>query len=483
MEIEKTIFKIFDYIMPNNSITTKDMIELGISKYYIKQIKQLGYASNSKRGQYVFDTPKALFLKGKYFQEKGKKAIANGYFKQYYEIDPENPKINFEMFKIAILEKKFEEAIGYYDKMKNIDDVNARKVIYLYMYFLSFIVRMPKKLRELSYSMTLRNLDKDSNVIFRNLRINQFFDISMLMFMFYSDDNLSFGQDKEIFEVLLEKIARLNDLRKSKLKSFIEATDYKAIEDFLEEEREYRYLSSEETMVLYAVYKILGVAEEKIDVSNVRLTKQESFILSGDFEKALEIENKKSKDCQYSLLAMLLSAYLKEKFSKKTSEAPEKYGEGIRPAMYTSTNNLTNMYVGLVNNEVERALEFLSEYLKEKEKNEYFTFIKGHIMLALKEGDNTFIKVMQMIMKILNGECKIDIKEYVDMLTSYFYRKLYDEALICLEMINSVLRLDDVIGRDRDEETLGKLNRISTELRDELKKKDRKKFSVLPKED
>lgn len=466
MNYKEIMFKIFEAVSDDTTVSTSFLKGLGITPYHIRRLKGLGYLSSKSRGVYGLDTSKTLYLRGIYHQDREEFSLAEDYFKSCYALNPNETNVSFQLFRLAIMRGNYDESFGYFDSMKDSTDAEFRKDARYYMYLLSYIIELPEKYIDAVLRMNIRSVEIPSVLmVVRKAVFNQDFDEALK----YAHGILGKSQDAVISVGLLKRVIDVKENKKACIERLIQYKEYMQIKLMLENDGKMHVLSSDEKMLLLAINKILKVDMGKELKDESTMSMEEKCLLNGEFYKVLDIEAEKWEDKQNSLLVLLLNSYLNPNIQEERKEKQD-----------TSISNSTKMYIALMDGSTNLALNHLHKYLEEIGQLRYFEFMKGHIKLALIEEDAIFMTPMRLLVKISDGEFKFDLEGYIEKLENAFYKGLYQEATIYLEIINGTFCLEG--SRLPDEDTLQKFNRISQALRD-LNSKQQKGKVILPKKD
>ena len=111
------IRKIYAKFMITNSITIKELIQLGLKSNDIKKLFLLNYISMDEVGNYVVNDIEYLYQYGKELLENNNKEEAYKVFKKCVELDKTNEDLNYDIYFTALDNKDYEGSFTYYNNL------------------------------------------------------------------------------------------------------------------------------------------------------------------------------------------------------------------------------------------------------------------------------------------------------------------------------------------------------------------------------
>lgn len=466
---EETLGKMYEGLIENRELTTKELNSYGFNSKDLSDLIQDGALERIKRGSYSFHSVDDLFYYGKQLivTKEYDKAIAC--FEKCYKLDPTHIGVCFQLFLKNIQTKDYDGAFEYFEKFYNVDSKGYNTDSNFYLYLLNMITDIPENYKKYARFIQFEDIKVDFNDKhydnaqvqnrIRTAALNQKFSfaIKQLNDSIKQSGRLSI-QDIILRTLLYQAVEEQSNVKK-KIISLIVAEEYIKVASYLEELDEQRGLSVADRCTLKLVRDLntlikTGKVPEKqifstdklfdaIDGKNYEL----ALSLSSEYLKKLNINA--NDNAVYILLSEItkrLSKNIDKHVEEETlCEEPKKevveQKNGTVEAPSDSKNTFADVINFLMKNDLENSFRTLRGYLNSINKSDYEFLIVDLIKISLMETDIAFTKPMIALTYVSRGNFVFDISEYIQNFYEALAQNKFDEARVYLHIITKSNKL------------------------------------------
>ena len=477
----ETINNIYESVLNNKELTTKELNSYGFNSKDISKLIEQEIIKRTERGHYIFLDFNGLYSYGKDLLRKKEEKQAAKYFEIVFNSDPNNVKVAFDLFFNRIYNDNYEEAFKYFEVLSQTKNTYFKSDCNLYLYLLSFITEIPEK-----YQNDVKNLKIDDVKIRANDRrysdvaalnkiivtaFGQKFPYALKLLNNYRNSNSTSSNQSTLLKILLKKVV-INEQKIDKV--LLEAArnqEYEKIIDILENKEKVRDLGWINSYILKLAKEMIKIIDTQI-VPEIQDIKQDNIfeaITAHNYELALSLNIKyyqeMNMNIKNSTLAIILTNICKmikqienEKETKNSSaqqeikvEPKEEVQEEIevfqikeeKNKLITKTPNIVDVINHLLSSNFEKANIFLEEFLKSIAKEKYTFLIKDLIKISLLEKDEAFMKPILTLMDLNNDTFNFDVQEFIQKFYISLSQQRFEEARIYLDIISEGYKLED----------------------------------------
>lgn len=445
--------RVYSLFINKDNVTTKELLECGLTSKNIKALVDSGNISRLKRGVYTVDgSAFANFFCNRLKSINSKQAIALLERAEYFE--PDNVKVKLKLLSLYIRNYSFDEAYTIIDYfLRNGDNKYGERDINTILYLYGFVCDLPEKYKYKVKGMTINPLlpliddskyskSYDEQIILRELIYNLDFSDALD----YLNNELDCTNNDYLTAIrnLLEIVSIKSLNIKNQLYDLIINNNYMEALEFMKQNIPYFRSDEYLTILLEDAIKVeSGVIVEKTGEDSIDF---ESAIMNHDYEAALQLLSS-SNDENYSR-AYLIKFLLADKICSKNemlrfSEALEKLNDK-NSHFSMQLNNLKIRLASCVCSQVVDSLSesnldlasgYVSTYLKDVERENLLPYVVDLMKLSLLDGD--YEDVLDTILEIGNDSFVFDAANYVQ----DFYQSIYagntDKASIYLDILRN----------------------------------------------
>lgn len=443
---EENINKLYDNVINNIELETKQLNNLGFNSKDIANLIEKGTIERKKRGYYKFININELIYYGKNLLAKDSEKSYKCFHK-CYQLDPTNYSACFQLFMNSIRKKDYDEAFKYFDIIIQNENKYYEKDINLYLYLLNLLTKIPDKYVEYAKYIKLEDMlilkgDK------RYDNINPYNEIRTLIFKgklpyAYKKHNDIIKSNNcntscRFIQILLEQVLEKEIKVKKTIKELLENKKYTELYEYLDNIKNnniiYEYIKK-------IVYDIININKtNKLPRININNTYNVYDAIDGKnyylaYQLNIDYLKKYNMDYNDNLLYLALSNIYELIENNKLIE-----------------NNNKNIQVSeiissLLNQNINEATDLLKIYLKNIDKLEYEYLILKLIDINLKE-DKKFDKVILMLIDIDKNNFNYQLHVYLQEFYINLSKNKIDIAKLYLDIINNSYRygIDTNIG-------------------------------------
>lgn len=423
----KDMNKIYDLVISNQVITTEKLTEYGFSPIDIRKLVVEERLRKNQDGTYEFLDIGRLFSYGKYLARNQEIDKSNTCFLRCLEINPNDSGSAFYMFMTYIRKENYEEAFKYLDILFNCKDSKLINDLNLYLYLMSYIIKLPDKYKAIVDNISYEDVQYDgfssSNLEInetRNLILKRKFLVALTKIRNYTKLGNSIHASDFLVKKMLIKITDENQLNKNKLKELIKNKDYQSIIDLLRLKPNLPPLE-EQIYKLSSIYIEISKTK-KIPIKNCEITSDLSVAIErNNFELALELITISNVIIYPILINLidLINGLLKEQIIS-----------------FLNNQDLDNAFISI------------KQYLTNIGSPNFEQLVVNTIKLSLME-DNGFIEVKR-ILDLLEKTDNIDSSYYVEKYNTALESDRKEQARIYLDIINSLQHGDEAMKWNLD---------------------------------
>lgn len=470
---EENLNKMYEGILKNQELTTKELNSYGFNSKDLADLIDNGSLERIKRGYYSFLSIDNLFYYGKKLIASKEYDKATACFEKCYELDPNHLGACFQLFLRAVQSRDYSKAFTYFEHFYNSDNEYYNNDSNFYLYLLSMITEIPKQHKEYAKYLQLEDIridfndkrfeDPYSQNKVRISALNQKFTLAskQLNELIKQHGRLSV-QDIIVRTLLSQAIEIQNDLKKNII-NLVTEKKYNEIISRLEEVQEQHHLSVADECILFLareIYKVekTGIIPEKEVVSTNKLFEA---INGKNFELALSLSKdyiernniNPSDNAMFMLLKDITELTKMKTYKSKEQPVVTPPPKKVGPTTIKTTNSQTNSVpmtsnitfatvIGyLMQQDFDNSFRALRGYLNGINKSEYEFLIIDLIKISLIEQDMAFSKPMIALTYVARENFTFDISEYIQNFYETLAQNRFTEARIYLDIISKSNKL------------------------------------------
>lgn len=451
------IYELYDAMLNVETITTKEIKELGFTSNHITKMVEDGILVRVKRGYYTYGNAYSVAGYAKKLVDSKRRSDAIKLFKIAFELDSTNLFVAYQLFINSVKSKDYDNVLKYYDVMYNADSANKKYLYYLYI--LSFIIELPEHYKKVVKELKPANLmivEHDEYTTLINSTINLVFNGKLpLAFSkrsnFHSNHSSTIDDYAEV--TLLREAVAANSVVKDAIKKAIKEEDYEKAAELFNKENDKRELPFYQKYVFYLVNDILLIKE------NNRIEEKEDYIGTSnlfnaiehyDYERAYELSLEKESNAKAetaSTLHVLLERILKLKkelsIDLVQEETSEEVVEEVEEAV-VEDNTYESVVRYLLGGDFDKFEQSLLNYLHESANDDYYKTIMYMIKLDKLNEDYTFNDVLVLLTEIASCRYEFNASKFI----SGFYNEVANKNIEKAKLYLKILGQHDVLAED-----------------------------------
>ncbi len=435
---------LYSKVISLDDIRTKDIRDAGLNKHDITTFLKYNILKRVARGHYELVDFDSLLIYSNQLLEMGKTEEFIKVLKCCLKIDPDNQLIYTKLFYTYIRNRKYEEALEYFEFLYQ--DKSNLIINNIYLYLLSFLTDLPNEYKEVVFNMTKDDFNdfQSSSLLNQSKLYNQALIAIYYSKFFKAIDKLSKikGEGKEIpiNNAIMIKLLYLIIAKKKEI--------YKEIEILIKEKRYdelWNYLNNillsrplsrvEEAIYSMLLHYFKMYATKEIPKKKDAGKDDKYFldtILNCEYDHAYMLyqEYKTSKEDNVpknDLFLPLLEEILKEKDKIRKMD-----------------NYISKIITMIKSSSIDEVIPLIKEFLEYCNNSNYLYLVICYAKISLLESDKEFKGLEDILKKLKSPYFKIDL---------YYYISLYKDALMNKEYEISQIYLD-IIRRNTDDSIL-----------------------------
>lgn len=298
------VFNLYDNLIDKGYITTKDIINLGFTKYDIDILLKEEIIKRTRRGIYEINSINKLLYYGRLLNSYDEWDDAYTYFLKAHELQPGNLSICFQLFLSNIQKRNFSEAFKFFDFLITSDNKFYNIDYNLYLYLLSFVTDLPDKYKEYARYINLKDItipksDKRYSDVskYNKVRyyiINNNFTKAIQLLYEIVDSNGKMTIQDVITSRLLNYAIKSRKRLINHTNTFIKEKKYEDLISLYSGVLDRRKLTDMESYTLYIAKMIVEIKRTNIvpKITSCSSNYLHSALMANDFNTALAISNK-----------------------------------------------------------------------------------------------------------------------------------------------------------------------------------------------
>ena len=481
---EENLNKLYNGIIENNTLTTKQLKEYGLNSKDLKKLIEKGKINRVKIGIYNIISVDELFFYGKKLLKNKEYEQATKCFEKCFEIDKTHKGTCFQLFLRSIQNENYEKAFELYDILAQTKNEFYNIDLNYYLYLLNIITKIPEKYKE--YVKHLKF--EDIKVLYEDKRYNDKktenkirYEImqkklAYAMKLLNKICNEQITLQNKIEKILLTQAIAKEKINKDIINHWIKENDYNNIINYLSNKKEKINLSLSEKYILKLINIHIKIQEKKSIPEKIDLKIENIFdaIDTNNFEEALKQSEKFNKKRNIPneengiyLLLNKICTTINELSNIEKNEPTSEINKQKKEQEKTNTKEIvvtfTTIITYLMQNNIDKAFDNLKKYLESINKTDYETLIINLIKISLLEKDIAFTKPMLTLALINKGTYKFDVSKYIQEFYINISKNKYEEAKIYLDIISKSKKEEQYIPVEnlyQILETLEKNNKI-----------------------
>ncbi|MBQ7031497.1 MAG: hypothetical protein IJN13_03890 [Bacilli bacterium] len=461
MITQEKLTQLYEKIVNNKTIKTKELNELGFNSTDITKLLETGKLIRLERGIYEFIDLNDLYEYGlQYFLSKDYEK-ANQVFEKCYLYGYKNDFILTRLFYTSIKNNNIEDSIKYISELIDTQDEQLIKDINLYLLLISYIANLPSNLKT-----RVDIIKQDYNSIMLNAEDQRYVSNQRYFFnkvrtaIFNGNINVAVKLFKENSEVLgngfsqniVFKLLQLNTAKiieeKQKIIELIKAKKYSEVSELLTQKEKN---TSFEKMIIFLLTKLdeikNGVWEEKEEYKQTE--KFDVAMYDENYELAYKLSKAYSQNKGFNnednVIAILLEEIVELiKKEKETRKELEKL-------------TFVDIATSVIQDDFQTSIAKIKLYLEQIECLEYEFLVMSLYKIGLKENDLAFSKMILELSKLSDKDSYVfDFSKFVqkfyqclannDYLTAKIYLDILDRYSKEEKYIELVSGLKNILG-------------------------------------
>ena len=421
---EENLNKLYEEVINDTILTTKNLNSYGFNSKDIKNLINDDVLIRVKRGLYEFIDSENLYNYNKKIYEDKEKSFKC--LEKCFSIKPTN-SMTFQLFIQTLKKHDYEKVFYYFDYLyeKNLNNQNDYN---LYLYLLNMITDVPDKYKEIVKNIKLDDMiNKKFNFLhpINKIRIsvsNQRLKLASNQLREYLNNKNCIPSLFLTSELLYQTIGLEND-RIDKIIKLLEDEKYDYVVQILENVKIKHQLNQTENYILTLTYDLLNIKNTNKIPDKIETSTDDFFeaIDNKNYELAVSLYDSKISN---KAIYILLENIIKETRKKIKMEE-----------FQLETVTFKDIIVSLMNNDIENSIQTLNKYLKNINQEKYMFLIVNLIKISLLENDQAFTKPMLALSLIVNENFKFDLSEYIQNFYQTLALKEFDKTKIYLDII------------------------------------------------
>ena len=114
---KEILYKVYNKFMITNTISIRELIQLGLKSRDIKKLFLLKYIGMDSIGNYVINDVDSLYQYGLELLDNSHPEEAYIVFKKCYELSNNNEDLNYDLYFSALDNKEYQEANSYFNNL------------------------------------------------------------------------------------------------------------------------------------------------------------------------------------------------------------------------------------------------------------------------------------------------------------------------------------------------------------------------------
>lgn len=427
-----SIKRVYNKIIFNGRITTKELREIGLTDEDVRNLLSI-----SRKSLHVYRFYNENMLLGYYKQEI--EPYANDEFKmqtllRVLEIDPKNTEAAYLIIEIKARNHDYADIFDYIDIIGGKNSLKESANLLLYLF--SFITPVPEKYKDKVANMKLEDVlvsGNTSEITRRNILCRSVFSQHYrTAYKVLHDTDDKSALDKTLEVILHEALTVKRDTARKIMLALEKYNDFDGVKRILTEQSQKRRLFLAEEMYLKICNAYFDIDNGKFSLNpNGGNSGFYNAIYTNDYQTALKLNR----------------SYTEENGKRSRIEAIyEMLLTGVLGKVKRSYNTI---FEDFANKDGEKAAEDVEKYLTMSGLGQYKDYMSNLIKLSILNGDAYFVEPAVALGKITKGDKVIDASSYIP--EYYFAISVGDleKAKVYMDLVFSIEKLGGPVA-DRE---------------------------------
>lgn len=377
---QEKLNNLYELVIENNVITTKQLTEVGFSSCDITNLINEEALKREKIDSYLFVDDKNLFKYGNILISLRKYDKAEKCFERCYKINPFSYENNFQLFMRMVTHKNYDNAFKYLDNFLN--NSFYKSDIYFYLYLLSFVTDIPDKYKFYINKLTLSSIkiSKSDDRYKRPKLHNQLRQAVLNQRFWYAYKILGEilkceknNQEIEMIRILLHQVTKKQKEINNKLITLLKYQDYESIIKIIEDIEKFHNLNMIDEYILMLAKELEKINKTKV-IPKIADGKSENVfdaIYNHDYVLALELSRKYNLKNGIDEEQNIIYCFLKEivcLISKTQENGKYNVEQNILKAMRLINSGISQEEVYILLDLKEYEVKIIEQFIKEDKK-------------------------------------------------------------------------------------------------------------------
>lgn len=446
MIYNNSLNKLYDAIIEKTELSTNELYNCGFNFNDINQLIQCGVIKRVDNDLYTLNFVDDLYRYGKQLIIQKKYDEASLCFTKCLELDPTNRGACFQLFLKNILNKDYENAFIFYDKLLELDNNFYHDDANYYLYLLSVVTEVPDKYKEyvkilklediMVNSSNTRYLDVSVENNIRRMAFNRKFSLALNL-LESSVHGIITSQDLVVKRLLYSSLKSEN---KSRLTTvyFIKNKKYEDAFKHLKEKGDRHNLSILDTCILKLLKELIEIKKNSLVPQRIKTEENDIFIAidNHDYLRALKLSKLYDDKYHYSHSKSPITILLNDILSLVVSLSLKEHNVYVNEKNLEDDDLFPMVISYVVDNQMDKAIHSLNLYMELFGKSKYSFLVIDLIKISILEGDLTFSKPIELLSMLKNENVTVDYSKYVDNFNVALSKNKTLEALIYLDIVS-----------------------------------------------
>ena len=425
------LYKLYDYFINNQDISTKSLYGLDFTNYDISIMLKDGLIERIKKGVYVFKNVNELIEYGELLLSYGEYEDAYLCFKRCLELGQNNNRIYLNLFLLSLKNGEYDKSLEYYKILsKTYEDKND---LAYYLYLLSYVVDLDLDDINLVKNIKTQDVlipDSDNSEVssYNDVRIESLDGRFAQALKSLSEISYrsSLTIDGNITKILLKRVMKAKKKSNDKVIRYIKEEDYNGLVNHLDDRREKHVMSVAEEYT----YKLAKVIVEGTDKT---INYQKGNTEVNDIFSAIDTHNYEE--------ALRYALEYEKKIAIKRSNPITLLLQKICD-LNKKDDIFLNIIDALKDEKLDSAFSFIKKYLSDIEKSEYEFLIFDLIKLSALNKDFSYSRVMSELTLLNKASYVPDLRFYLERFYNALYTRDFKSCEVLLDITNKLSSFD-----------------------------------------
>ncbi len=471
MITKENLNKLYELVADDLELTTKVLLECGFHSYDINMLIKDNQIDRVKRGCYKLKSALPLYNRYKELISCKQYDIALKYLDKAYEMEPSNIQTCLSLIHFNLYEKNIEKAVWACRKSYNLGNEEYRCDLNFFLYLFGVLTNFTfsnfsninsifkEKVKELEIEDILVSKLYSNSDLYNNIRVlafeKNFIYAYKVVGKMKKENKYPNTVSNLIVEELLFNIQKRISQRISICLNLVKEKKYEEALEVMEENDSKKILDVYEQDIIFILKDIINIKKNRV------IPKQESsrsrnlhdIIRNRKYKIALLIKTKKLEEKNFKrntnvILTLLIEINrLIEELEQEKSplKSTDEESSNINNSESTLDNeSRTCQYIihFLKENDLDKALVILRNYLYSLGKARYEFIIVNLIKVSLLENDTEFKRVKDKINEIIKIDYQFSLYEYINNFYNALANNEINIAKVYLDIIINTEKID-----------------------------------------